>query len=558
MNPTDSGIVIAGQAGQGVQFCSRLLARVLVRSGYHVLVTQDLMSRIRGGHNFARVRISDRPVAADSDSPLLAVLLDPTLLSQYIDSGATVLVEQGTGANILPIPMAALAVEAGKGALDTNIVALGALLALLGHPLEPLLEILKERLPAGTIDSDHACARAGYKYVQSHVGPVVSLPERSGTERLLVTGAQALALGALFGGARFFTNYPMAPASPIFEYVARHADVLNVICEQPEDEIAAVNLAIGASFAGAPAFTCTSASGFSLMVETLSLAGMTETPLVIGLGMRPGPATGMATRTAQADLLFALSAGHGEFPRIVFAPADAAQGFCAARDAVRLAEQYQTPVIVLFDQYMADASWTVEPDYLVPADTTIRLQLDSIPDKPYRRYEITDSGISPRLLPGTPGQVVYADSDEHTPEGHITESAAIRQQMVAKRNRKLADASFDPPEYIGPSEPEALVFCFGSTRGIVAEAMARLNQSGLSLAMLHLARVWPFPLETVRQSAAGAKRLCTVEGNYSAQLAQLLAQESRLRVTGSVRKYDGRQFSVAEVETGLRKLVESP
>jgi 2-oxoglutarate ferredoxin oxidoreductase subunit alpha len=570
--------LVAGQAGQGVQLCSRLLGRSLVRTGGHVFVTQDLMSRIRGGHNFARVRVADRPVSADADAPSLVVLLDPGLLPEYTGLDATVLVETGTGERVRLIPFTAIARDQGQNALFANVVAAGAVMALLRFPLEPLLAVLPETLPARSTDQGRGyfdCARAGFEYVRERAGAELVVfsgvlsgravsgagSQALGTEppgRLFLTGAQALALGALAGGVRFFTNYPMSPATSVFEYVARHADGLNVICEQPEDEIAAINMAVGAAFAGPPALTCTSASGFSLMNEALSLAGMTETPLVICLGMRPGPATGLATRTAQADLLFALHAGHGEFPRIVLCPADAASAFKATARAVRLAEDYQTQVIVLFDQYLADASWTVESLDAVEAPG----HAGSVPARPdapvysYRRYELTDHGISPRILPGTPDQVIYADSDEHTPEGHITESATTRTLMVNRRNRKLAGIRPDPPARIGPQDAQALVFCFGSTRHIVAEALERLNDRGYRLAMAHLSWVAPFPTDEVRELAADARRVFTVEGSFSAQLAQLLAQESRLRITGSVRKYDGRQFSVAEVESGLKNLLD--
>ncbi len=561
MSHTDLGMVIAGQAGQGVQLCSRLLARVLVRCGFHVFVTQDLMSRIRGGHNFARIRVADRPVAADADASALVALLDPSLLPEYVGSGAMVLAEKGDGANVMNIPMAALALEVGQDVLLANTVAVGALLALLGQPLEPLLRLLTEQFSTGQVEAakaNLACARAGYEHVHRARRSALSIPSPLiPHSAILVTGAQALALGALAAGARFFTNYPMAPASPLFEYVARHADRLNVLCEQPEDEVAAANMAIGAAFAGAPALTCTSASGFSLMNEALSLAGMTEIPLVICLGMRPGPATGLATRTAQADLLFSIYSGHGEFPRVVLTPADAAQAFRATAQAIRLAESYQIQVIVLFDQYLADASWTVAPENLTVDERLVRSATVASAGPVYQRYALTDSGISPRILPGTVGHVVYADSDEHTPEGHITESAVVRRQMVEKRNRKLTDAPLDPPEYTGPPDPDALVFCFGSTKGIVAEVLTRLNDNGYRLAMVHLSRVWPFPREEVRQLAAGARYLYTVEGNYTGQLAQLVTQETGLRIAGSVRKYDGRQFAVAEVETGLKQTITS-
>jgi 2-oxoglutarate ferredoxin oxidoreductase subunit alpha len=294
----------------------------------------------------------------------------------------------------------------------------------------------------------------------------------------------------------------------------------------------------------------------------LSLAGMTETPLVLCVGMRPGPATGLATRTEQADLLFSIYAGHGEFPRAVLTPADAGQAFQAAQDAFRIADEYQTPVIILFDQFMADALWTVERDAL-KIDNRQGRQERQVPEglEPYsyRRYEVTESGVSPMVLPGTARQLVYADSDEHTEEGHIAESAAMRLLMVNKRNAKLngirQELETRKVEVEAEVQAEALVFCFGSSRGVVSEALARLRAKGLNAAMVHLSYVWPFPAEAVTRIVGKDRKVVTVEQNFSGQLAQLLLQECGVRAAGTVRRYDGRQFTVAEVEAGLEDLI---
>jgi 2-oxoglutarate ferredoxin oxidoreductase subunit alpha len=293
------------------------------------------------------------------------------------------------------------------------------------------------------------------------------------------------------------------------------------------------------------------------MNEALSLAGMTETPLVLCVGMRPGPATGLATRTEQADLLFSIYAGHGEFPRAVLTPADAGQAFHAAQDAFRIAEKYQTPVIILFDQFMADALWTVERTELKEDNRQERQVSEGLKPYAYRRYEVTENGVSPMVLPGTPQQLVYADSDEHTEEGHIAESAAMRLLMVNKRNAKLAGIrqELEAPKVEAEVETETLVFCFGSSRGVVSQALARLRTKGLNAAMVHLSHVWPFPTEAVARFVAKDHKVVTVEQNYSGQLAQLLSQECGVRAAGAVRRYDGRQFTVAEVEAGLEELI---
>ena len=296
------------------------------------------------------------------------------------------------------------------------------------------------------------------------------------------------------------------------------------------------------------------------MNEALSLAGMTETPLVLCVGMRPGPATGLATRTEQADLLFSIYAGHGEFPRAVLTPADARQAFQAAQDAFAITEKYQTPVIIQFDQFMADALWTDERSDL-KLDNRQGRQERQAPEglKPYsyRRYEVTENGVSPMLLPGIPEQLVYADSDEHNEEGHIAESAAMRLLMVNKRNAKLTGIrqELEAPKVEVEVEAETLVFCFGSSRGVVSEALARLRARGHSVAMVHLSHVWPFPTDAVTGLFAKDKKVLTVEENYTGQLAQLLSQECGVSAAGTVRRYDGRQFTVAEVEAGLEELI---
>jgi 2-oxoglutarate/2-oxoacid ferredoxin oxidoreductase subunit alpha len=596
-------LIVAGQAGQGLQVISRTLGRMLVRAGYHVFVSQDVMSRIRGGHNFARVRVSTAPVAADGDKAQILVALDPALVARHIPdlTDDAVVVTEDAGElpedlNVVRLPLAELAREHGKDPVMVNAVAVGAALALTGFwGQSPSVD---SPLPAGleevfsgqfgskgedVVERNVAAAEDGFHAIMEDqkrccphrlLAPGTAPRDMTGSSeetdrvpasRLLISGAEALALGAIAAGVRVVTGYPMSPATPIVEYCFRYAQEAGLIVEQTEDEVSAANLAIGAAFAGARSMVCTAGGGFCLMNEALSLAGMTETPLVLCVGMRPGPATGMATRTEQADLLFSIYAGHGEFPRAVLTPADAARAFQAAQDAFRIADEYQTPVIVLFDQFMADALWTVERDSL-KIDNRQGRQERQVPEglQPYsyRRYEVTESGVSPMVLPGTAQQLVSADSDEHTEEGHIAESAAMRLLMVNKRNAKLngirqelgAEAEVKV-EVEGKAEAETLVFCFGSSRGVVSEALARLRDKGLNAAMVHLNHVWPFPTEAVARLVAKERKFVTVEQNFSGQLAQLLLQECGVRAAGTVRRYDGRQFTVAEVEAGLEELI---
>jgi len=580
---------------------------MLVRAGYHVFVSQDVMSRIRGGHNFARVRVSSEPVAADGDKVQVLAALDPALVERHVpdlSEDAVVVTEAASdlpeGVNSIVIPLEDLAREHGGDPVTANAAAVGALMALVGlEPagLDEMFESEFGRKGEDVVRRNVAAARAGYQAVaEDHkrccphrLSPAPGLGQDAGAKagtvpgredaaairysprfrghvpgRLLVSGAEALALGAIAANVRVVTGYPMSPATPIVEYCSRHAQEAGLIVEQTEDEVSAANLAIGAAFAGERAMVCTAGGGFCLMNEALSLAGMTETPLVLCVGMRPGPATGMATRTAQADVLFSIYAGHGEFPRAVLAPADATQAFQAAQEAFRIADKYQTPVIILFDQFMGDALWTVERESLRVTNDQAPMTNDQGGLKPYsyRRYEVGAGGVSPMLAPGTPEQLIYADSDEHMEEGHITESAAMRVLMVNKRNAKLAGMRAEVEvkakvevKVEAKEEAETLVFCFGSARGVVAEAVTRLRGKGRKVAMVHLKHVWPFPREAIGSITGKGRKVVTVEQNYTGQLARLLLQECGLSAAGTVRRYDGRPFTVAEVEAGLGRLI---
>ena len=584
---SELSIVITGRAGQGLQVISRTLGRMLVRAGYYVFVTQDVMSRIRGGHNFARVRVSSGPVAADGDKAQVLVALDPALVARHLPDLAEDAVvvteapaELPAGMNAVVIPLADLAREHGEDPVMANAAAVGATLALLGLELDGTEEMFENQFAHKgneVVKRNVAAVRAGFRAVEddhkrccSHrlgtpahgLGHDPKLPGSFGhvPRHVLISGSEAIALGAIAAGVRVVTGYPMSPATPIVAYCFGHAQEAGLIVEQPEDEVSAANLAIGAAFAGARAMVCTAGGGFCLMNEALSLDGMTEVPLVLCVGMRPGPATGMATRTAQADVLFSIYAGHGEFPRAVLTPADAGQAFLAAQEAFRIAWKYQTPVFILFDQFMADSLWTVEEDDLRTENRQGRQERQAsepMEAYSYRRYKPTESGVSPMLVPGTPEQLVYADSDEHTEEGHITESAATRDLMVNKRNSKLHGIRQELGEVKVEAEVEAetLVFCFGSTRGVVAEAVARLQKKGHKVAMVHLRYVWPFPAEAVAGLVTKGKKVVTVEQNHTGQLAQLLLQEWGLRVDGIVRRYDGRPFTVGEVESELEKMM---
>jgi 2-oxoglutarate ferredoxin oxidoreductase subunit alpha len=382
---------------------------------------------------------------------------------------------------------------------------------------------------------------------------------------MLIAGIDAMGLGALASGCKFYAAYPMTPSTGIMNYLAGKEKEYGIIVEQAEDEIAAINMAVGASFAGVRAMTGTSGGGFALMVEGLALAGMTETPIVIALGQRPGPATGFPTRTEQGELQFVLSAGHGEFPRIILAAGTPGQAFRLVKKAFDLAEKYQVPAFVLFDTYFADSQWTykgldpgpaMNTDYRLRGETFRRL-----PD--YKRHAFTTTGVSPLGVPGDATHCVVTDSDEHDEEGHIVEDAATRVRMVEKRFLKkmpLIQKEISPPFLYGDHNPEIMLAGWGSTYGVMRDVVDELSKT-VTIAMLHFSDLYPFPLNdrfNYLDLLQKTPLTICVENNASGQFARLMRAETGYEFTGHIRKFDGRPFTLetlsGEVHAHIRKL----
>ncbi len=563
----DVSIRIGGQAGQGMQAVSGTLGKIFARRGCHVFIHQDFESRIRGGHNFAQIRIRNVPVRAPGDRVSLLVALDRETIDRDLPAlgeGGILLYDgeksgfRSSSPRHVSVPLERLAREAGGSPVMMNSVATGAALALMGQDLDPLLDHLEEEFGAkgkDVVEKNRASARAGYQ----EAGRSCRLEEacricleKPSRRRLLLTGSQAMALGAIAAGLRFYAGYPMSPSTPIMEYIASKQEEFGIVVEPAEDEIAAVNMAIGASFAGVRAMTATSGGGFSLMVEALGLAGMTETPLVVVVAQRGGPSTGLPTRTEQADLKFVMHASQGEFPRVVLAPGDAEQAFYSMLKAFNLADRYQVPVIVLGDQLLNDSSFSV--DVLDPAGIPIdrgEMVAQDLPGTPetHRRYALTASGVSPRIVPGLCRSVQYACSDEHNEEGHITEDIAIRRAMFEKRMRKLDGIRQEIAQPAGgESRPcEILLLGWGSTLGVLEEAADRVRREGLSCGFLHFSEVFPFPALHSLAAAGPPTKIFAVENNFSGQFADIFRGETGLPVFGKILKYDGRPFTPGEV-----------
>jgi len=562
----DYSIKIGGEAGQGIQTIGDALSKVFSRCGYNVFTHQDYMSRVRGGHNFYQIRVSDREISA-SRGPVdilvafdrESILLHGGELSEIglVVYDSTAMKEKYDGPQFFDVPLLDLATKSGGEKIMVNTVATGTVLGMLGLGTDIFLDILRDTLGKkgeSVFEANVRAAQAGHEFAGRECLRCEFSASAIGPKKMLIGINEAVGLGALASGCKFYSAYPMTPSTGIMLYIASKAKEYGVIVEQAEDEIAAINMALGASFAGVRAMTGTSGGGFALMVEGLSLAAMTETPIVIALAQRPGPATGLPTRTEQGDLLFALHAGHGEFPRVIFAPGTPEQGFYLTSKAFNLSQKYQIPVFILTDQYLSDSQWTYDGlslDKLAYVDwRATESEMGGL--KEYKRHLLTDYGISPFARPGASRHLVVTDSDEHDEDGHLIEDAHTRIQMVDKRlfrKMPLIRSEIAPPVFYGESRPDIILTGWGSTYGIMKEAVNGLSDTK-KIAMLHFSEIFPFPsnhdfdyLEILEK----AKMTICVEQNASGQFVQLMRSETGFEFTGKINRYDGRPFLVEEL-----------
>ncbi|MEM4734813.1 MAG: 2-oxoacid:acceptor oxidoreductase subunit alpha [Candidatus Thorarchaeota archaeon] len=563
---------IGGAAGQGIDTIGDLLTRVFVKAGYYTFTIKDFESRIRGGYNFSQVRVSDRPVYAARSSIDVIIALTEEAITRQVDSladGGVVIYDDAIPTKeknecYLRLPLQRVAKEVGGSERMTNAAALGALTAILRFPFEFVSKTLESMFKSKgekVVNSNIAVARALYEMTaQGFTGKcrvdLSSLGWGPSRDTLVLTGNTALALGAMAANVKWASAYPMSPSTSLFQEIVASAHRLRIGALQPEDEIAALCMALGASFAGARSIVSTSGGGFSLMVEALGLAAMTETPVVIYNAQRPGPSTGLATRTEQGDLLFVTFAGQGDFPRIVLAPRDPVEAFETAVRAFNLSDRYQVPVIILGDQYFADSSMNVAR-IDVSRVTIDRGKLEPT-DKPgpYKRYLLTEDGVSPRAFPGDPGKIVVANGNTHLENGHITEDAAVRNAMVEKFLRKVPRirSEMRPPALYGEEDADTTLLTWGSSWGPVYEAMNILSSDGVSVNQLHYCDVFPPRTEILRDLVKRNTRIISIEGNPSSQFAKLLQMESGVMIREHINKYDGRPMTTDWVLAQLREV----
>jgi 2-oxoglutarate/2-oxoacid ferredoxin oxidoreductase subunit alpha len=568
----DLNFLAGGEAGQGVQSVGAVLAKSLSYGGYHIFADQDYESRVRGGHNFFRVRVRDREVLALSEDLDVLIALNRETIDLHkgeLKPGGIIIHDREQTefaddcAACMDVPFNRLAMEAAQNRLMTNTVAVGATMGLIGYDFATLESVLRrEFAKAGDkiVADNIRAALAGFDFARQNSDGQKLRPIDGAPRRMLLNGNESLSVGILAGGCKFVAGYPMTPSSSILEYIAGKSTRYNVVMVHVEDEIAAINMAVGAGYAGARSLVATSGGGFALMVEGLALAGMTETPVVIVLGQRPGPATGLPTRTEQGELWFALHAGHGEFPRAVLAPATVAEAFVMAVEALNLAEKYQTPVLILTDHHLASSYNTVprfdlkqvriESGALLSDEEVSRLA-------DYRRHQVVDSGVSPRALPGQGKALVVTDSDEHDEAGHIIEDAATRIRMNEKRLRKLSglQAEISAPLVKRMPKAELNLIGWGSSYGAIHEAVELLHEEGIAANHIHLSGIWPFPTEAVTRSLNNKAKSIVIESNATAQMAGLIRRETGIRVSGNILRYDGRPISPKYIIDNLKKEV---
>jgi 2-oxoglutarate ferredoxin oxidoreductase subunit alpha len=552
---TDISIVLCGQAGQGIQTVEKLLNRISKTAGYNVFATKEYMSRVRGGMNSTLIRISDKPVKAFVDRIDILVPLSKGAirhLGKRTNPETIIVGEKDVCADelkdksrLFDTPFTKIASDIGNK-VYSNMVAVGALTSVLSIKSEEAIDCLKqffEGKPQEILEKNIEALKKGYeegiKLTKSNSKNIKVTESAEVQNHILVNGAEAVGLGAIAGGCNFVSSYPMSPSTSVLVFLAQNGRDFGILAEQAEDEIAAINMAIGAWYAGSRAMVTTSGGGFALMTEGVSLAGMLESPIVIHLAQRPGPATGLPTRTEQGDLELALYAGHGEFPRIIFAPGTLEDGFYLTQQAFNLADKFQVPVFILTDQYFVDSYYNTKAFDLKDLKIDKHFVETS---KAYRRYELTGNGISPRGIPGLGKGFVCVDSDEHDQEGHITEDFELRTKMVDKRLKKLDSIKKEiiPPTLWGPENYENLVICWGSTFNIVCEAVNNLGRK--DTAALHFKQLYPL-YDKAAELINKADKKIVVENNATAQFARLLKIHSDINVDHKILKYDGLCFA---------------
>ncbi|NHJ06035.1 MAG: 2-oxoacid:acceptor oxidoreductase subunit alpha [Candidatus Heimdallarchaeota archaeon] len=575
-NKKDISIVLCGAAGQGIKTVEQFLTQVLFEDGYNVTATKEYMSRVRGGTNSTEIRVSSKRVSAFIDRIDIFIPLNKTAIARQrkrITEDTIIIGEPEFIENeleiekykIIEIPWTNIAEEFGNK-LYSNVIAAGVIAGLFNIITELGKEFLRKHFSSKGEQVIQNNINAFMKGIQiadeiiEEKGLKISLEktqiinDSQMNKEIIYNGAEMVGLGAIAGGCNFICSYPMSPSTGVLIFLANHSDDFDILVEQAEDEIAAINAGLGASYAGARAFVTTSGGGFALMGEGLSLSGMIETPIVIHIAQRPGPATGLPTRTEQGDLELALYSGHGDFPRILFAPGTLEDAFFITQQAFNLADKFQTPVIILTDQFFMDLYYNF-PNLDI---SNIKIENNVIEtNKSYQRFKLTENGISPRGIPGYGKGLVRADSDEHDEDGFITEDLDLtRVQMVEKRFKKLEEIKKNviSPDLVGKEDFETLVIGWGATYSAIREAIEELQNE--KIAFLHFKQLYPLHHKTT-EYLKKAKNCIIIENNATSQFGKLIRLTTGIDIEHKILKFNGMPFSVEELVGKIRKIVEA-
>ncbi|MHA1472565.1 MAG: 2-oxoacid:acceptor oxidoreductase subunit alpha [Promethearchaeota archaeon] len=566
----DISIVLCGAAGQGIQTVEALLTKTLKNSGFYVFATREYMSRVRGGVNSTTIRVSSNPVRAFITRIDILIPLNEEAIPHLKEriTSETLIVGEKRFLDVLPdirsekldIPFEMLSTNIG-GKIYANIIALGVVMRLLKADINILHSLLSQKFSGKgetIIDNNIRAANKGYETADLLIN-THSLVREFEIERVpevvndyIIDGTQAIGLGAIAGGCNFACFYPMAPSTGIGTFLAQHALEFDMIVDQSEDELSVINKALGASYTGARAFVSTAGGGFSLMSEGISLAGMTELPIVVVVGMRPGPATGMPTRTCQEDIELVLYAGAGFFPKVIFAPGSIEDAFTLTQRAFNITQEYHVPVFILPDQYLVDSYYNINSLNI----GSLEINKNIIRTDPsYKRYIFTESGISPRGVPGYGNGLVDADSHTHNECGEITEDPTIRKKSVQKRFKKLGllRKAAIPPEFIGSEKFKYLVVSWGSNYYLIKEALEKLGRDDVGF--LFFRQVYPVHKD-VFDYLIKAEIKIAIEQNPTGQFAKLLENETHINMNHRILKHSGYTFSVEEIHDRLKKVIE--
>ncbi len=570
---------VGGQQGEGIESTGEIFSIALNRLGYYLYGYRHFSSRIKGGHTNNKIRVSTREIRSIADDLDVLVAFDQETIDvnyKELHSNGIILADakfrpvapSDAEAALYVVPFTEIASELGTS-LMKNMVAIGASSAVLGLDTAVFSEVVDEifgRKGPQVVEKNLNAIRAGYDYALEKLGDkagMLQLAQADGQKRLFMIGNDAIAMGALAGGARFMAAYPITPASEIMEYLIKHLPKFGGTVIQTEDEIAACTMAIGANYAGVRSLTASAGPGLSLMMEAIGLSGITETPLVIVDTQRGGPSTGMPTKQEQSDLMAMIYGTHGEIPKIVVAPSTVQEAFYDTVEAFNLAEEYQCPVIVLSDLQLSLGKQTVEPlDFSkveLRRGKLVQEELPDMTDKSYfKRYEVTDDGISPRVIPGMKNGIHHVTGVEHDETGKPSESAANRVAQMDKRMRKIESVNFKNPLYISAEheEPELLFVGFNSTRGVIEEVMNRLEAEGVKVNHVHVRLIHPFPSTEILPYIEKAKKVVVIENNATGQLANLMKMNvGHAQKITKILKYDGNPFLPNEVYTTCKELV---